>query len=315
MSNNISSSYVPNSLSGQSASSDQSSLGISNGQNIVRINEIGSRHQCPKCPRSFTRKSSLDRHLKEVDCTTLKPVKKTVTEQRFIMFEGSVKAELLKLRNELGSVVSGVQSVQQSASSAQSSPPVLYAPVTNMNNLQIMCLSARDNLLDILASRETLPNALTYIKGCALSRLAGDCRILEKAYQLATEQPAIMYANKSKTKFVYYDERRRRTVETNMATMAKKLADILQNSYLKGMESFGINLAGEVRENYMPHSLDEVAMPTIEPYDLNLWNDHIHELRDEKYQKKLLKNLKIPFENNDQSSSSSSSLNDSSRTY
>jgi hypothetical protein len=268
---------------------------------IVNVEAIGERYKCTKCPKTFTRKYSLDRHLKEVDCTlpkvTVASQQMATIQEMFTLLHEREKREIERDKRE----------AQREASSlAIPNQPILYAPVTNLNNLQIMCLSTKDNLLDILAARENLPNALTYIKDCALSRLAGDCRILEKAYKLVTEQPAIMYANKSKTKFVYYDERRRRTVESSMAAMAKKLADILSNSYLKGMQSFGVDLSGEVREDYIPCGLSssssasvESAIPKLEPYDLDLWNAHIHELRDEKYQRKLLRNLKIPFEDQD----------------
>ncbi len=37
-------------------------------------------------------------------------------------------------------------------------------------------------------------------------------------------------------------------------------------------------------------------MPELDPYDLHLLNEHVHELNDEKFQKKLLNSLKIPIE-------------------
>lgn len=164
-------------------------------------------------------------------------------------------------------------------------------------NLNILCLGSNDNLLDLLSASDGLPLALTYVKGCALSRLAGDCRILERVYKLDTLQAAIQMIHKSKTKYVYYDERQRRTVESNAKVLAKKLAAILQRSYLKGMESFQTDILGNHRENYqLCEGSDQNSMPELAPYDIQLWNAHVHELADEKYQKKILSSLKIPME-------------------
>jgi hypothetical protein len=147
----------------------------------------------------------------------------------------------------------------------------------------------------MLSTSEGLPLALTYLKDCALSKLAGDCRILERVYKLDTSQAAIQFINKSKNKYVYYDERQRRTVESNSKVLAKKLAAILQRSYLKGMESFRTDILGNQREDYQMID-EECPMPELAPYDIQIWNEHVHELADEKYQKKILSNLKIPME-------------------
>ncbi len=263
----------------------------------VTIEDLIGKHTCPHCQNNYAQKSSLTRHLKDNTCRALAP----------IIPKGSLVKELADLREQNKEILeqnkvmhSSMQKITESLTQLKSGGgvPPAPTPAINNNNLQVMCLNTKDNLLDILTEREGLPNALTYIKGCALARLAGDCRILEKAYKLESDQPAIMYANKSKTQYVYYDDRQRRTIESNSKVMAKKLADILQRSYLKGMQSFRTNLLEEERDDYVAPILSYASdqMPELEPYDLHTWNAHIHELRDEKYQKKVLSSMRIPFE-------------------
>jgi hypothetical protein len=275
--------------------------------------EIGNKHVCPNCEQLFTLKSSLTRHIKQNICTkpklTIKGLADTVRANNDamakLMASNDILAmnqmQLMKMMGEIGTASSQKHNTHN---------PNVY---NHNQNLNVLCLGSKDNLLDILSASEGLPLALEYLKNCALSRLSGDCRILERVYQLETEQAAIMYVNKSKTKYVYYDERRRRTVETNAKVMAKKLADILQRSYLKGMECFKTDLSGQNKDNQVSMSTalvpigtksnlkqkkkkNSTPLPNIEPYDLHLWNEHVHELNDEKYQKKLLNSMKIPIE-------------------
>ncbi len=247
---------------------------------------VGEKYICPICSKEFTEKRSVDRHIENLICqntTSKKELRKTSAETQKIILEMKELLEANRLEMQANRLErqNAVETIKRMETSL-----VPREPLVNNHNLNVLCLGSNDNLLDILSSREGLHNALTFMKGCALARLSGDCRILQKAYQLETEQAAIMYVNKSKTKFVYYDERQRRTVESNAKILAKKLADILQRSYLKGMESFRTSLSGDNIEG----GRDK---PEIEAYDLHLWNEHIHELRDELYQKKMLAAMKI----------------------
>jgi len=165
----------------------------------------------------------------------------------------------------------------------------------NNQNLQVMCLTARDDLLDILQEssgqfKMKSKEALTFIKGCAISRLAGDCRLIERIY-IKRPYPALMYGNKSKTQFVYYNEKKERTVETNARVIAKMLADNAQRSYLKGSSSMK-DSDGE----WISANEDHPLIPMTDPYDKQIWNSHIYELNDQMYQKKLLNSIRIPFE-------------------
>jgi hypothetical protein len=269
--------------------------------NQIKPEEIGSRHICTRCEGTFTTKGSLTRHLTANTCTepkikksdlvkTIKDMMEEVVKKSETMMEEVVKKSettiLAKIDDRLTRMSEGHGAVINNSHN-------------DNRNLNILCLGNNDNLLDMLATSEGLPLALTYMKGCALARLAGDCRILERVYKLDTAQAAIMYVGKSKTKFVYYDQRQRRTIESNISVMAKKMSDILQRSYLKGMECFRTDILGDQRDD-VPKNVDLYGgnMPELESYDIQIWNAHIHELADEKYQKKVLKSLKIPIEPN-----------------
>jgi len=148
-----------------------------------------------------------------------------------------------------------------------------------------MCVNSNDNFLDILTERSNAQEALMFIKDCALSRLAGDCRLLEKVYfSTVGARPPIMTMNQTRTRFVYYDENNKKTLETNPKVLARKLADCLQRTYLKGINLFRTDVSDP----------DPSKVTHIESYDVEDWNEHIHDLSDEKYQKKILDRLKIP---------------------
>ena len=69
-------------------------------------------------------------------------------------------------------------------------------------------------------------------------------------------------------------------------TFARKLANNLQNTYLKGV-NYLINTNLENRK--CPNKL-------LEHYDLQMWNQHIYDLSDPQYQKKIINNLDIPIQ-------------------
>lgn len=145
---------------------------------------------------------------------------------------------------------------------------------TCCQNANIMCLNSEDNLLDILIQQIGLESALTYVKNCGLGFLAGDCRILQRVYLPEGKRPAIMYLNKSKTQFVYYNEKNER-VEINLACLGKKLANVLQRSYLKAISS---------------HSC---VMPQLEECFLESWSDHINDLNNKDSQEGILKSINL----------------------
>ena len=83
------------------------------------------------------------------------------------------------------------------------------------------------------------------------------------------------------------NEKQERIVDVKGIQLGKKLANNLQNSYLKGV-------------NYLINkNLENKRCPNkfLEEYDIQAWNQHIFALSDAKYQKKLVANLDIPERN------------------
>ena len=154
--------------------------------------------------------------------------------------------------------------------------------VTN-NVLQLVCVSDKDNYLDMLTDRlGNFDKALEYIKDCALSSLVGDCKLAEKIYFLS-EKNDIRFTDKSKTKIEYFNEKKEKVVDKK-ELFARKLANNLQNSYLKGVNHL---LNNNLNNRLCPNKF-------LEEYDIQTWNQHIYELSDCQYQKKIINQLDIP---------------------
>ncbi len=260
---------------------------------VVQLDQIGNKPACPYCHKQLANKSSVERHIKDGACRVQNPISK----KELFRYKQDTEVALQNIRNDMQYMKKDIaetvkETMETTFKTLGQSLIAREKPMINNHNqnLNILCLGKDDNLLDMLSATEGIANALSYMKDCVLAQLAGDCRILEKAYKLDTEQAAIMYVNKSKTKFRYYDERRRLTTEGNASVMAKKIAGILQRSYLKGSQAFKTDILGEERDD-----LSEENMPELEAYDIHLWNEHVQRLADDKYQRKLLRSLKIPM--------------------
>ncbi len=155
--------------------------------------------------------------------------------------------------------------------------------INNQNILQVVCVGNNDNYLDMLTEQWGFDKALGFIRDCALSNVSGDCKLIEKIY-LDDDQTTIRYVDRSKTKIEYFNERREKVIDNKGLQLGKKLANNLQNSYLKGVNYLiNNNLENKVCTNKF-----------LEDYDLQTWNQHIYELSDTRYQKRIVNQLNIP---------------------
>lgn len=290
----------------------------------IRPSEIDeSCRKCKTCDKVFARRSSMLKHVSAGRCPmmvvppiiqpTISPITLPTSSMNissnFISDLGSDAPDWAqKLMNAIGSLkntdlvpftgdsMAGLSARVEGLEDQIKKKP---APMVNNNNLNLVCFRKDDDFLAILEGQlkalngqSPLKQALTFIKHCALAKLAGDCRLLERMYFPEGKRPAIMFANHSKSQYIYYDENNQRVVETSAATIARQLADNLQRTYLSGSKLLKHPETGKfiiVKDN-------DPDLPKTEEYDLQLWNAHVHELNDEKYQKKLLKSLKIQFE-------------------
>lgn len=174
----------------------------------VTSDTISAKLKCEYCPTTFTAKSSLDRHLKD-RCKG--KVEREKDEVRLLAI--STANEVAILKSQLAAMAQKTE-LTAMAQKTQSSG--------NTNNLNVMCLGSKDNILDILFVKHGILKALTWVKQSAMCGLPGACTILQKAYLPEGERPAIMHPGKSKNTYVYYDENNKRVVEKNSSIMSKE---------------------------------------------------------------------------------------------
>jgi len=154
--------------------------------------------------------------------------------------------------------------------------------ITVNNQLQVVCVGNNDNYLDMLTENWGFDRALGFIKDCALSNLTGDCKLIEKIY--LDKGDSISYIDKNRTKLTYFDEKQNKIIDVRGMQLGKKLANNLQNSYLKGVNYL-------INQNLVNKSCPNKF---LEDYDLQEWNQHIYDLSDSRYQRKIINQLNIP---------------------
>ncbi len=259
--------------------------------NLSTIIDVEASRRCEYCSHVYATIENLRRHLRngcamnpqeintEIDSSKrLKPKRTTVSDlAKTIEIQNANQSKIME------QLLAKIEKLE--------GRPVANINQNSNNNLNVMCLTKNDDFLQLLTLQDGAKKALTFIKNCALARLAGDCRILERIYFPPDKNPALMYANRSRTQFVYYDEKQNRIVEGNPKVVAKILAENIQRSYLKGSQSLRDS---DGKPMYVGE--DHPFLPVIEEFDMFTWNSHIYELNDEKYQKKVLSSIRIPFE-------------------
>jgi uncharacterized C2H2 Zn-finger protein len=215
-----------------------------------------SNYKCSGCDRIFSRKYHLKRHMEE-SCPYLKNMPE--------------KSE------EITKICKTVSLLQYKVDELEKRQPI-------QNNLQIVCVNPNENYFDLLSGRMGgFQQALEFIKDCALSRLNGDCRLIEKIYfeqessSLVSTLPPIR-RNKNQT-IEYIDSAQKNVIDDpHGVKLCEILANNIQNSYLKGIRIV-------VNDN---------DMIKIYESDVDAWRSHIYDLSTYKYQKQLMTTLKIP---------------------
>ena len=102
-----------------------------------------------------------------------------------------------------------------------------------------------------------------------------------------TEINNICFVDKNKTRIAYFNENKEKVIDSK-ELFGRRLANNLQNSYLKGVN------------HLINKNLDSHGCPNkfLEDYDIQTWNHHIYELSDHKYQKKIVNHLNIQISSN-----------------
>ncbi len=254
---------------------------------------------CRYCHKEFTRKDNLDAHLKNKRChfaptepnPILFPKKVIILKQKTDPLDCTLTPTLLEM---LGKIEQKIDNKDASLTSTLLEMEKMKQKITELeakssitnNNLQIICVGDKDNYLDMLTQQwQDFNKAFQYIQNCALSGLVGDCKLITGIY-IDNQSNSIQYVDKKKTQIQYFDEKRNKMID-NSNLFVRKLANNLQNSYLKGVNHL-INL-----------NLESLGCPNkfLGDHDIQEWNSHIYSLSDEKYQKKLMSYLEIPFMN------------------
>jgi hypothetical protein len=233
-------------------------------------------------------KHHLKRHVDFKRCKVLKsnPSKAMEEEVKVLKINPSQAMEeevklLRKQIEDLKLTVSNVSSLEKRLEIQENKP------IISQNILNVICVKNNDNYLDVLTERTgNFEQAIDYIKDCALSDLTGDCKLIEKIYMNEAEQKINnIYFSNGRNKVTYFNENMEQTND-NRTSFGRKLANNLQKSYLKGI-------------NYLINKkLVEQSNPSkfLEEYDLLTWNNHIYNLSDIHYQKKIINQLSIPVQ-------------------
>jgi hypothetical protein len=245
--------------------------------------------KCPICPKIYTNKDSLRKHLSRNVCKIPDPqdLSQTNTINSLVKLVTEMRDEIQVIRSVQGDTQGKVDFIKQQVSQLPQSQ-ITNNTQNNNQNLNVLCFGKDDDFLKILADKSTPQKALEFVRDCALSSADGDCRLLNRVYFPPGVKPAITYGNKSKTVFVYYDEKFNRVTEKNKNVIAKKIADNLQRCYLKG----SLNLK-DPDDKSVPLSKNDLPMYS---YDRETLTKHVHSLQEGKYQVNLLRYLDIPFE-------------------
>jgi hypothetical protein len=228
---------------------------------------------CNHCQSRFTRKANLIKHQKNVCNSSMK--------EQFDLLQ--LQIEKLK-ENQEKLTENQVELREKPLLLEKQLAELKEKPSINNQILQVVCIGNNDNYLDMLTEKWDFNRALCFIKDCALSSLSGDCRLIEKIYlNDSQEQTPIRYVDKNRNQIEYYNEKKEK-VKDSRESFGRKLANNLQNSYLKGV-------------NYLINkNLENRGCPNkfLQEYDIQTWNAHIYELSDAKYQKKVINQLQIP---------------------
>ncbi len=248
---------------------------------------------CEYCKKTFSRKDNLSRHLLscklklKYDVNDTKCYSPTKMNELDAILE--LKKEMLKIKQQSAKKDKRLElklaEKDEELKKIQSEIAELKEKKTINNQvLQVVCIGNKDNYLDMLTQKyNNFETALCFIKDCALSNLIGDCKLIEKIY-FAESLPSIHFTDKSKTKIEYYNENEDLIMESK-ESFGKKIANNIQNSYLKGVNYL---LTTNIENNGCPNKF-------LEEYDIQIWNQHIYDLSNDIYHKKIINHLNIPF--------------------
>jgi uncharacterized C2H2 Zn-finger protein len=243
----------------------------------IKLKSNVNDRRCHICDHIFSRRDNMLRHIRDQHQQLNSQIPSQNDELKGIII--SLKKQIEELKEKQTITNQKQETIFQYVEELKNKPNI-----TN-NVLQVVCVTHNDNYLDMLTQDlQDFDKALDYIKNCALSNINGDCQLIEKIYcDPSTDKPSFHYLDKSRTKIEYFNEKKELAIDKK-EHFGRKLANNLQNSYLKGI-------------NYVINdNLDNRRCPNkfLEEYDIQTWNQHIYNLSDSQYQRKLINQLNVP---------------------
>lgn len=97
-------------------------------------------------------------------------------------------------------------------------------------------------------------------------------------FDTSSNNVPIHYIDKNRRKIEFVDENQRLIIDPKGHKLIKRLADNLQNTYLEGVNYL---LTQNLENHDCPNKF-------LEEYDIQSWNQHIYELSDPLFSKKII---------------------------
>ncbi len=232
---------------------------------------------CKHCDQFYSTASNLNKHNKRFHGNLFNgDLNHFIIDQSQLKI--NEKKSMVLIHNRIAELETEIQRLKDQ--------PITIIEQHNQNILQVVCVGSNDNYLDMLTDKWGDYNkALNFIKECALSEIRGDCKLLQQIYfDPSNKIFPIRYIDKHRGKIEFIDENNQMIFDPKGQKLIKRLANNLQNTYLKGV-------------NYLiTKNLDNNCCPNkfLEDYDLQCWNQHIYGLSDPSFHKKIISHLEIP---------------------
>jgi hypothetical protein len=233
---------------------------------------------CQPCGLKFTRKSNLKRHL-QLSCPSkgIEDNLKPVEQVQKIAEESDDEDKFEDEEEEFEQSEKSGHSETEDSDSDQSDDEQFDTSASNDLNssirVPIVPPAGQSSYLDYLNYLFNNKRDVTsFVKECALAGMSGDYKLLRKIYFENNQNVTIKCLHKKKRKYTFYNENEEFVVDYGGQVLGKIFANCLQRCYLK---------VGS----------DPTISNQLNDYDQQSWNQHVYELSELKYQKKLMSNL------------------------
>ncbi len=258
------------------------------GQNKFN-NSVGSKQKqrfpCPHCKSDFSTTYNMNKHIRKYHPNAIKTQSSSdelsapQPSQPQPLQTPAVYTDPAYVQSKIAELESEIQRLKSQPKT------VIEQHNHNQNILQVVCVGNNDNYLDMLTDKwGDYDRALGFIRECALSEVNGDCKLIQQVYFTDRDEAPIRYLDRGRNKIEFIDENNETVVDPKGQKLGRRLANNLQNTYLKGVNYL-------INEN-----LDNQGCPNkfLEDYDIQCWNHHIYELSNPHFYKKIISHLEIP---------------------